>query len=354
MRKSYCSIWLSVWSCVLLGSVVVGCGPVIKVIPASSSSSVTPPPSEKMKVIVLRLENTTRKGKADASTGEDRLFGNGMRAQLVKALEQTERFTIVSNSGPREVVQRGTLTSTGEISGRVKERLGSLGDAELIVAGALTTYQLSKESKNAGVDADLLFRETQARVVALDGIVDTAKKVFGSVRSAGLDQVALELWLFDAKTGKRIASTMIEGIPSDSGETIGGLFGQKLAAATSETATPMQRALRGGAIKAANWIADTNAAFRAGTLSPPAVVEKKKTPEFEREPRRAIETPPPTIVKPTRAERKTSASSRTTEQSAPEAAPSSATEEDWGSPSGSPSGRTEKVPAQKPEEWGEQ
>jgi len=294
----------------------------------------------------------TKKGKGDTSTGEDRLFGNGVRAQLVKALEQTKRFTIVANTGPREVLRRGTLTSTGDISDRVKDRLGSFGDAELLVAGALTTYQLSKETKNAGVDADLLFRESQARAVALDGIVDTARKVFGNLKSTGPDRVALELWLFDARTGKRIARTTIEGTPNDSGDTIGGPFGQKLATATTETATPMQRALRGGAIKSANWVTDTHAAFRAGTLVSPPVAEKKRVSEIEPEPRRESETALPATMKPARAERKTSAGVRTPGKSTP-ATPPAMPEDDWGSTSSHPTAGTEKAPAQSPEEWGE-
>jgi|GEM_PF-4487096 len=331
----------------------MGCEPPMKVASSPPPAPESPPSPEKIKVVVLRLENMTKKGKADTSTGEDRLFGNGVRAQLVSALEQTGHFTIVNNTGPQEVLQRRALTPTGEISERMKDRLGSLGYAELLVAGALTTYQLSKETKNAGIGADLLFREPQAREIALDGIVETAKKVFGNLKSTGPDRVALELWLFDAKTGKRLASTTIEGTPNDSGDTIGGLFGPKLATVTIETATPMQRALRGVAIRATNWVADTHAAFRAGTLVFPPVAEKRKTSEFESEPKRGVNTLPPTAVRPARAERKTSVSVRTPEKSTPPPPPPATPGDDWGSPSGHSTGRIEKVPAQNSEEWGE-
>ena len=175
-----------------------------------------------------------KKGKADKSTVEDRLFGNGIKAQIVNALEQSGRFTVLTNTGPREVLQRDDLTDSGEISEPVRERLGYLGEAEFLIAGSLTTYQLSKKSKNAGVEADLLFREPQARMVNVDGIVDIAKKVFEGLKPVNQDRIALELWLFDAKTGRRLATTKIEGTPSDSSEVM---------------ATSMQQAVRGSATK---------------------------------------------------------------------------------------------------------
>jgi hypothetical protein len=186
---------------------------------------------------------------------------------LVKALEQTDRFTVVNNSGPREVLQRGVLTAAGDISERVKERLGSLGDAELIVAGALTAYQLSKESKNAGLEADLLFRETQAEAIALDGIVETAKRTFNNIKAAGLDRVTVELWLFDAKTGKRLAATRVEGTQGD---------------ATELMVTPMQQAVHGVVSKSLAWLGETEKAFRAGTLAPLPTLEAKIPPGVDR------------------------------------------------------------------------
>ena len=288
MRKRFFYVWLSLCSALLWGN-IMGCGPTTKVSPPPSPPKGSPP-QEKIKLIVLRLENATKEGDTDKSRAEDRLFGNGIKTQLVKALEQTEGFTVVNNTGPREVLLRRTFTPSGEINREVKEHLGSLADAELIVAGALTTYQLSRESKNTGIEADPVFRETQVSTVALDGIGDTAKRVFGNLKSAGSDRVVFEMWLFDAKTGKLIARTSVEGTPGDSGETIGGLFGQKLATAASETATPMQRALRGGTIKAVNWIADTQAAFRAGTLLPPV---SRARPVVKETGRSEIKLPPP-------------------------------------------------------------
>ncbi|MBI3797874.1 MAG: hypothetical protein HY268_13015 [Deltaproteobacteria bacterium] len=245
---------------------------------ASSEKQATPEP-EKTKVIVLRLENKTRKGKKDESTSEDRLFGNGMRTQLVNALEHTGRFTVVENEGPRKVLQRDAVTDSGEIREAARSRLGSLSGAEFLVAGTLQTYQLSAESKNVGIDADLFFRESQARATDATEGVDTAKRVFENLKPQDTDRVELELWLFDVKTGKRIALTTIAGIPGDSGGVIGGMFGQQLAAVSGEMKTPMQRALRGSAIKAVNWIAEQGERFRLQPKSePPPSTQKKPSP----------------------------------------------------------------------------
>jgi len=240
----------------------------------SPQVQVTPEP-EKTKVIVLRLENKTRKGKKDESTGEDRLFGNGIRTQIVNALEQTRRFTIVENEGQRKVLQSDAVTDSGAIKEAIRSRLGSFGEAEFLVAGTLQTYQLSQESKNAGIDADLLFRESQARTIDATGAVDTAKRVFENLRPKDTDRVEIDLWLFDAKTAKRIAFTTIQGVPGDLGEAIGGMFGQQLAAVSGEMKTPMQRALRGSAIKAVNWIAEQGEKFRMQSKSEPSPATQK-------------------------------------------------------------------------------
>jgi curli biogenesis system outer membrane secretion channel CsgG len=241
----------------------------------------TPTPApEKTKIIVLRLENKTRQGRKDGSTGEDRLFGDGLRTQIVNALEQTGRFTVLENEGPRKVLTSDTLTDLEEIKTAIWLRLGSLSDAEFLLAGTLQIYRLSQESKNAGIDADLLFRESQASTINVAGIVDTAKKVFENLKPKDTDLVGIDLWLFDAKTGKRIALTDIQGIPSDSGDVIGGMFGQQLASVSGEMKTPMQQALRGSAIKAANWIAEQEERFRLQPefASPPPTQGRRRKP----------------------------------------------------------------------------
>jgi len=264
MQQHISLVWLSL-CCSLLGVNVFGCAPPRPQSPPSALlSSVTTPTPEKTKVVVLRLENAVKKGKADKGTAGDRLFGNGIKAQIVNALEQSGRFTVVTNSGPREVLEQDNVTDSGEIKRPILDRLGSLGDAKFLLAGALTTYQLSKKSKNAGVEADLLFREQQARAVDVDGIDAIAKRVFEGLKAGSQDRVALELWLFDAKTGRRLASTKIQGTPSDTSEVM---------------TTAMQQAVHGSTLKAVAWITNTETAFRAGTLAaPPATLEAKKTP----------------------------------------------------------------------------
>lgn len=287
------------------------------------------------------------------SDGVDRLLGNGLRTQIANALEQTGRFTVVNNAGPREVLQRGMLTPTGTaISARAKERLGSFGDAEFLVAGRVTTYQLSKESKAAGVEADLLFREAQASTIAVKGIVETAKREFNSLKPVVVDRVEYELWLFDAKSGNLLSRATIEGTPNDSSE-IGGPFGQQLSAASSETVTPMQRVLRVGAIHVVNWIAETQDAFRAGTLIPPSVPPVVKTtpePSGEEQKSGAL----PTRKKSPSSRVHTPQTAEKVEENVPvtgPTAPPQASGADWGSPAKDDGGG--KSSPQSPEEWGE-
>ena len=295
--------------------------------------------SEKTKVVILRLENSTRKGKSDKSTGEDRLFGNGVKAQIANALSQSGRFIVLNNTGPREVLQREVLTENGDIKGTVRDRLGSLGGADFLIAGTVVTYQLSKESKKAGVGADLIFRESQAQAVSGEGNVELAKRTFEALKPSGPDHIVYELWLFEAKTGKRIAMRRIEGTPSDVNETL---------------ATPMQQAVRGSVAKVVTWVSDTQTAFRAGTLTPPAMVEKKPLLPEPKPPKVTGIRPsklPPMRTPP---EEKIESPIEEAEKIPPPAAKTPAVKrEDWGSPSSQPATKVEKAPTQNPEEWGE-
>ena len=341
MQQHISLVWLSL-CCSLLWLNVFGCAS-----PGSNSPFSAPLPfmapssPEKTKIIVLRLENSVKRGKPDKSTAEDRLFGNGIKAQIVNALEQSGRFTVLTNSGPREVLQRMTFTDSGKINEEVRTRLGLPEDAELVVAGALTTYQLSKKSKNAGVEADLFFREPQARMVNVDGIGDIAKKVFEGLKPVNQDRIALELWLFDAKTGRRLAATKIEGNPSDSIEVL---------------ATAMQQAVRGSTTKTVEWITNTEAAFRAGTLaSPPVTLETKKAPLFEQETgkgsRTSVSKQPRSTARP-RSTTKVQSKTEGMENLSSTTSAAEAEVEDFSENStNKPVPKAEKPPPQ--EEWGE-
>lgn len=310
---------------------------------------VKPLAPDRTKVIVLRLENSTKKGKSDKGTGEDRLFGNGVKAQIVSALSQSGQFTVVNNSGPREVLQREILTENGDIKGTVRERLGSLGDAEFIIAGAVTTYKLSKESKKEGVDADLLFRESQAQALSVEKNVEIAKRTFDALKPSGTDRIGYELWLFDARTGRRIAVTRIDGSPSDSSETL---------------ATPMQQAVRGSVAKVVNWVSETRTAFKAGTLTPPAMVNIRKPSLPEPKPERVIETRPSKtpVARPRPPAEEIPVNEEplptVVEAEKPPAPPAvkapAVRGEDWGSPASRPATKVDKAPTQTTEEWGEQ
>ena len=83
MQQHISLVWLSL-CCSLLWVNVFGCAPPRPQSPPSAPlSSVTPPTPEKTKVVVLRLENAVKKGKADKGTAGDRLFGNGIEARLL-------------------------------------------------------------------------------------------------------------------------------------------------------------------------------------------------------------------------------------------------------------------------------
>lgn len=267
-----------------------------------------------MTLVVFRLENTTHPERRDESREEDQLFGNGIKTQLVATLKQTGQFRIIENPGPRKVLWSRAVSRSGMISTTAKRRFGSLGEAEFLVGGAITRYDLSEESKAAGIDADLFFREAQA--TAINVPIARAQEVFAAQPSVAQDRVALELWLFDAKTGQRIATTWLEGSPNDSATVIGGLFGQYLASLpVPALQTPMQRALRASTIKAVNWIAQQGLAFRA--QPPPAPVPRVQ--------RRPTPRPKPT---PQRREKKIDFGFEGEEDTPPPPLPSS--REQWG------------------------
>jgi curli biogenesis system outer membrane secretion channel CsgG len=146
-------------------------------------------------------------------------IGDGMTDMLTDALTNTGRFIVLERERLNEVMAEQDLADTGRFANETVAPKGELEGAELLVRGAITTF----DPKCAG-----------GSVV---------------VFSASGSCIAINIRIIDARTGRVVSATTVEGtaVSSKAGLLIGGKMPFGLGAYEK---TPMETAIR-NAIQAA-------------------------------------------------------------------------------------------------------
>lgn len=232
---------------------------------------------ERAKVVIFEFANTLALESGGKRRIVDSAIGNNLKKHLVMGLQQTEQFTVLDPLGAKQTLAEQDFTPTGEIKQKTLSKLGSLEGAEFLIAGAMTAYQPSQMSLNAGIEADPLFNGGAARRGAAAAVLG---KAFESLPIASQDRIVVDVRVIAAATGKTIRSTLVEAVPQEFGQPREGLFDEKLTATSNTLSTPMQKALRACTIKIIDWIAETSLAYRRQEVLPstafPATGEKLK------------------------------------------------------------------------------
>lgn len=182
-------------------------------------------------------------------------IGSGMKDQMVTALTQTGQFIVLERSNLKDVLGEQDLGASGRVKRQTAAAIGDVEGAEFLIYGAVTEYTPGQASVSAGAGVDPIFGSlgygfgsTLFRVLAKTAVV---------AATANQDHVAIDIRLVDAKTGRVVNATSVEGSPQDFGGSLGGIFGSVLLGVSIQTQTPMQKAVRACIIKAVNWVADT-------------------------------------------------------------------------------------------------
>jgi curli biogenesis system outer membrane secretion channel CsgG len=317
MEKFAVMIWLWGWL-FSLSLVVNGCAPKTNTAatpqPTSEVRQALPQPTwegEPAKIAVMEFDNRIRlAAKKERKRAIPDVFGKRMKQYLVKGLLQTEQFSVLDDAGTARALKANDFTAVGQIKRKTMEKLGPFEGTDFLISGAVITYQPSKESLRAGIEADPFFAEFA--VAGDNSPTDVrAKKLFEAWPAAYRDRIVIGLSLIDVTTGKTFDSTIIEGTAQEFGLQRGKLFEEKLLQTSGSFQTPMQKALRACTIKAVSWIAETGVAYRRqAALRPaspvsPAVerpsVSKKSPTEKKSEKSQTPESQP--TNKPSRTER---------------------------------------------------
>lgn len=205
------------------------------------SRQVEPYNGPKARVAVMDFEDKS------GMWGGDKSIGSGLKEQLVTALSQSGAFIILERDRMDDVLMEQELAGTGRFRDETVARMGDMEGAEFLIYAAVTEYQPDQ------ANADLSTAYTNPTGALVSTLFDAAFKQ---------DHVAIDIRLVDARTGRVVNATSVEGKARDLGGGIEGEFTNVLLSTGGNYRTPMQKAVRACMIRAVNWIAQNAFAER--------------------------------------------------------------------------------------------
>jgi curli biogenesis system outer membrane secretion channel CsgG len=204
-------------------------------------------------------------------------IGNGMKEQMVTALMQTGQFIVLERSAVKDVLSEQEFGKSGAVKKETAAAVGEIEGAEFLIYGAVTEYLPSQASIAGGGAIDPLFGALGAGPGAAI-FAAVAQSAIGAA-SASQDHIAIDIRLVDARTGRVVNATSVEGTPQDYSASLGGIFGSALLGVSAQVQTPIQKAVRACIIKAVNWIGDNALEYRktVATTTPASQPQPKKS-----------------------------------------------------------------------------
>lgn len=187
--------------------------------PTITQAQEEPYSGPKKRIAVKAFENKAGRG--------GRAVGTGMSDMLADALVNSNRFIVLEREHIKEVIEEQDFGASGRVKQETAAPIGEIEGAELLIRGSVIQF----EPNCAGGSA----------------IVFSAKRAC----------VAINLRIVDAKTGRVVNATTVEG----SSHTVGGgliAFGGELPIGLGGwKKTPMEKAIRNTIQLAVNHIVKT-------------------------------------------------------------------------------------------------
>ena len=208
-------------------------------------------------------------------------IGDGMSEQIVTALVQTNRFIVLERQAVQDILKEQELGASGRVKTETAAQIGEVEGAEFLIYGAVTEFTAQQAEIGGGVGTQAGSTLGTIMTGGLGGglvggvIGGLAEKVFTAGMSQ--DHVAIDIRLVDAKTGRIVNATSVEGKPRDIEAGIGGLFGNTLIGLSGSYKTPIQKAVRACIINAVNWVGAN--AFAEGVVRSQATTPTQYIPE---------------------------------------------------------------------------
>lgn len=208
----------------LIGWSLIACAPTATVrtspqTPSISQARAEPATGEKLRIAVKAFEFKAARGSGD--------IGTGMSDMLTDALFNTGRFIVLERERVSEVIEEQDFGASGRVKKETAAPIGEIEGAQLLIRGSVTQF----EPKCRGASAVIV--------------------------SGGEACVALNLRIVDAKTGRVVNATTVEG--TSGAASVGLIFATSplpfgLGAYSS---TPMEAAIRNCIDTAVKHIAET-------------------------------------------------------------------------------------------------
>jgi curli biogenesis system outer membrane secretion channel CsgG len=161
-------------------------------------------------------------------------LGEGLSDMLTTSLFNSARFIVLDRTDHRDVMAEQDLGASGRIKGETAAPIGQMEGAELLVTGSVTAFKGDTGGVMAGV--------------GLGGV-----GVGGGTKNA---YMAIDIKVVDAKTGRIVAATTVEGRSTDWFAGLGGIFGGVALplGIVSIQNTPAEKAIRVCIVKAVEYI----------------------------------------------------------------------------------------------------
>ncbi|MBF0293146.1 MAG: hypothetical protein HQK86_13425 [Nitrospinae bacterium] len=167
----------------------------------------------KARVAVVKFIDKT--GKTGGTLGE------GMSDMLTTALFNTNRYILLDRQDLNAVINEQDFAASGRVSEKTAARMGSLEGAELLVFGAITGF----EADSLGVGGVLIGALTLGASIAVAAHNAKDNLPIGAITYTE-SYIALDMKVVDAKTGRVVAVSTVEGKTQNwGGGIIGGVGG---------------------------------------------------------------------------------------------------------------------------------
>jgi curli biogenesis system outer membrane secretion channel CsgG len=166
----------------------------------------------KARIAVVKFIDKT--GKTGGSLGE------GMADMLTTALFNANRYILLDRQDLNAVINEQDFAAAGRVSEKTAARMGNLEGAELLIFGAITGF----EEDSLGAGGILLGAITLGASVAISASnnSDTPLGIMTYTES----YIALDMKVVDAKTGRVVAASTVEGRTQNwGGGVVGGVGG---------------------------------------------------------------------------------------------------------------------------------
>lgn len=190
------------------------------VIPRATQAFIGP----KKLIAVAEFENKTN------WAGQVNL-GTGMSDQLITALMNTGRYTVLERENIKGVLREQDFAASGRTTAEGGAKIGQISRAQILIQGSITEFGAT-ESGGGGI--------------AIKGFT------FGGKESSAV--VGIDLRIYDTTTGQILSSKACRGVAKASGSSIGYSGGDFGFAAGGESRTPMDFAVRDTIEQAVDFI----------------------------------------------------------------------------------------------------